>query len=271
MTPVLHRFRAIHRARFTARIAKSFLLVAVGMLSVGATQELRPARADQGRRSKPFPHDCNPTRIKDEDIENFHLVDTDLYRGGRPAYRQDVYLELAELGIRTIVNLETGEAKKEEAEVNRVNQVLSDRHSPQIKFIQFPISPFPQVFLTGVSDRGIRHLFEELQQAPKPVFLHCAQGKDRTGAIVALYRMRRHELLFDRAYQEALYYRFNESSDGGLIKTIRRYQDPKRFDDLPDPDPSAAPTVTVCIGGSASAPMPVSDARSFFFAKSSVE
>jgi hypothetical protein len=100
MTPVLHRFRAIHRGRFTARIAKSFLLVAVGMLSVGATQEPRPARADQGSQSKPFPQDCNPTRIKD--IESFHLVDTDLYRGGQPAYRQDVYMELAELGIRIL-------------------------------------------------------------------------------------------------------------------------------------------------------------------------
>jgi protein tyrosine/serine phosphatase len=240
------------------------------MLCVGAAPELR---AGQGKRSKHFPHDCNPTRIADKDIANFHQVDADLYRGGRPAYGKDVYLKLAELGIRTIVNLETGEANKEEAEVKRVNQVLSDRHLPQIKFIHFPISPFPQVFLTGVSDKGehgIPHLFAELQQAPKPIFLHCERGKDRTGAIVALYRMRRHELPFDRAYQEALHYRFNESLDGGLIKTIRRYQDSKRLADLPDPDASAAPTVTVCVGGSTSAPMPVSVAPSSFFAKSPV-
>lgn len=241
----------------THGINKSFLLVILCILSAGTTRDLRSAQAGSVPRSSPFPHDCNPTGVADQDIVNFHQVDADLYRGGRPAYRDKVYLDLAALGVRTVVNLETTEARAEEAEINHVNQILSESHLPQVKFVHFPITPIPQVSLTGIADEGengIRHLFEELQQAPKPLFLHCAHGKDRTGAVIALYRMRRGELSFDQAYQETLHYRFDESLDGGLIKTIKRYQDPKRLADLPDPDPSPASPVSVCIGGSTAAP-----------------
>ena len=257
MNAILHPDSVSHRARSAARIATSFLLLALAVLWAGATQRLRPAQVEQGKRSNNFPHDCNPTGITDKDIANFHQVDRDLYRGARPAYREDVYLKLVDLGIRTIVNLETGEASKEEAEVKQVNQELSGRHLPQVEFIHFPIRPILQVNLTGVPDEGehgIRHLFEELQQAPKPIFLHCAQGKDRTGAIAVLYRMRRHELAFEQAYDEALHYKFN-ILNRGLIRTMRRYRDPKALAELPDPDASAATPVGVCIGSSISAPM----------------
>ena len=233
------------------------------MLWAGGALQLPPVRAEQGKQSNLFPRDCNPTRITDNDIRNFHRVDRDLYRGARPAYRKDVYLKLVDLGIRTIVNLETGEAGKEEAAVKQINQELSERRLPEVKFIHFPISPILEVKLTGVPDGGedgIRHLFEELQQAPKPIFLHCNHGKDRTGAIVAVYRLRRHELSFEQAYKEALYYQFNTTSDRGLIRTVRRYRDPKKLASLPDPDTTSATAVGVCIGGSMSAPVPVSNA-----------
>jgi len=262
LTVVLQLGSAGHRTPSRARIAGSFLLLVLGMLWPGSAPQLQPAQAEQGKQSNGFPHDCNPTRIADNDIRNFHQVDRDLYRGARPAYRKDVYLKLVGLGIRTIVNLETGEASKEEAEVKQINQELSDRHLPQVKFIHFPISPTLQVILTGLpggGKHGARHLFEELQQAPKPIFLHCNHGKDRTGAIVVLYRMRRHELAFQQAYEEALHYKFN-SLDGGLIKTIRRYRDPKALVELPDPDASAAAAVGACVGGSMSLPTPVRDA-----------
>jgi protein tyrosine/serine phosphatase len=240
----------------THGINRSFLLVILCILSA-ATRYLRSAQADSVSRSSRFPHDCNPAGVTDKDIKNFHQVDADLYRGGRPAYRDKVYLDLAALGVRTIVNLETTEAGEEEAAINHVNQILSQRHSPPITFVHFPISILPQISLTGVPDEGengIRHLFEELQQAPKPIFVHCEHGKDRTGAVIALYRMRRGEMSFDQAYQEALHYRFDESLDGGLIKTIKRYQDPKTLAALPDPDPSPASPIGVCIAGSPAAP-----------------
>jgi len=246
-----------------ARIPRGFLQLALVMLSASAAEQLWCAQAAPGKPANKFPHDCNPTGITDKDIPNFRKVDQDLYRGARPTYRKDVYLKLAELGIRTIVNLETKEALKEEALVKQANQELSARHLPEIKFIHFPISPVLQDKLTGVPDGGeygIHHLFEELQTAPKPIFLHCEHGKDRTGAIVVIYRMRRHELTFEQAYKEALHYRFNRSSDRGLLTTMRRYRDPQILASLPDPEPSGATGMGVCIGSSNSVPLPIRNA-----------
>jgi len=93
--------------------ARGILLLVLGTLWAGSAPQL-PVQAEQGKRSNIFPHDCDPTRIRDNDIPNFHRVDRDLYRGARPAYRKDVYLKLVDLGIKTIINLETGDASKEE-------------------------------------------------------------------------------------------------------------------------------------------------------------
>src|SRR5580698_7627221 len=97
----------------------SFVLLALTILWAGAALQVWPAQVEQGKRPNRFPHDCNSAKITDNDIINFHQVDHDLYRGARPAYRKDVYLKLSDLGVRTIVNLETGEAAKEEAVVKQ--------------------------------------------------------------------------------------------------------------------------------------------------------
>jgi protein tyrosine/serine phosphatase len=236
----------------THGINKIFLLLILCILSAGATRDLRSAQPGSLPGSSRFPHDCNPTAITDQDIQNFHLVDADLYRGGRPANREEVYRKLAELGVRTVVNLETTEVETERAQIDRLNQGRSE----QIQFISFRINPFPEVLLTGIpdkGDKGIICLFKRLQDAPKPVFVHCREGKDRTGTVVLLYRIKRKEVTFEVARKEALWYGFNERWDRGLNKTIERYQG-GRLADLPDPDPSASSPPGVCIGGSSAAP-----------------
>jgi len=235
----------------THGINKIFLLVILCILSVGATRDLRSAQPGSLPGSSRFPHDCNPTAITDQDIENFHLVDADLYRGGRPDDREEAYRKLAELGVRTVVNLETTGVETERAQIKRLNQGRSE----PIQFINFPINP-AQVLVTGIQDKRIIDLFKRLQDAPKPVFVHCLQGKDRTGTVVLLYRLKRKELTFEVARKEALYYRFDEELNHGLNMTIERYQDPDagRLTALPDPDPSAASPPGVCIGGSSAAP-----------------
>ena len=125
-SPALQPGDASHRIR--SMTSRSFLPLVLGMLWAGAAPQLQPVQAEPGKRSNVFVHDCNPTRITDNDIRNFHQVDKDLYRGARPPYQSDVYKKLVELGIRTIVNLETGEASKKEAVVDRINQGLSDSH-----------------------------------------------------------------------------------------------------------------------------------------------
>jgi tyrosine-protein phosphatase SIW14 len=184
----------------------------------------------QGPCSVDFPHDANPTRVSDEDICNFHQVDADLYRGGRP--RPSAYPKLAKLGIRTIINLEEPNyAEREKAAVEELNRDLKPEDC--ISLISFPIDQ-TEIATDGVPDERLRDLFQQMQKARKPIFIHCYHGKDRTGAIVALYRMLRREKSFEEATEEALHYRLSQH-DVGVQNTIDRYRNPKKLKSLPRP------------------------------------
>ena len=93
-----------------------------------------------------------------------------------------------------------------------------------------------------MSDKKLRQLFAEMGRAPKPIFVTCKLGDDRTGVIVALYRMRRREMSFGRAEQEALRYHFHPDLLLGLKVTFDRYRDRREVNALPNPDPSPALT-----------------------------
>ena len=180
-----------------------------------------------------FPQDANPTPITSEDICNFHQVDARLYRGGRP--RPSAYPKLIDLGIRTIINFEEPEfSEKEKATVEELNQALAPDW--KMDFVSFPISP-AEIDETGVSHERLRELFGEIRDAKKPIFVHCYHGKNRTGAVVALYRMLLDQMSQKEAYEEAYHYRFSRN-DHGLSKTLDRYKSPKILQTLPRPEPA---------------------------------
>ncbi len=174
-----------------------------------------------------FPHDANPTSITDEDICNFHKVNSQVYRGGRPD--PSAYPKLERLGVRTILSLEeSGQAAKECDALARFNSTLKPEN--RIDFVSFPITPM-QISRAGLSDEQVERLFQLIQKARKPVFIHCYYGRDRTGAIIALYRMALEGVPYDKAYEEAVHYKFSPE-DAGLLKTLKRYKNPKRLSSL---------------------------------------
>ena len=181
------------------------------------------------------PRDCNPTTISDGDICDFHKLDNDLYRGGRPTCSGLSKLEA--LGIRTFIDLAGSEAA--------LHGCGDDARKAGLRFVSFHISLL-QIVLTGVSDERLRSLFALMQKAPKPIFLSCSLGRDRTGLIVALYRMKRREISFNKAEQEAVYYGYRPRFIG-LRKTLERYKDPRELRLLPAPSLSAAPPESICL------------------------
>ena len=173
-------------------------------------------------------------------VVNFHRVDSDLYRGGRPAYKEDVYLQFADLGIRTIINLEGGdEAKQEQKVIERVNKKLEKAGASPLLFISFPIDSFTDTVLRAPEDADIAKLFREIQSAPKPIYIHCQHGKDRTGMAVMLYRIWRGEETYSEAFNEAKYYRFSYWNFG-LRRTLDRYRTPEALRSLGDPPATKA-------------------------------
>lgn len=177
-----------------------------------------------------FPLDSNPTPINSEDVCNFHQVDAQLYRGGRP--RPSAYLKLAAAGIRTIINLEEEDsAEKEKVEIDNLNLWLPP--DKQVRFFSLPIDS-TEIEEIGISDDKLRSLFKQIRDAEKPIFIHCYHGKDRTGAVVAIYRMLMKQKSFSEAYKEAYHYGFVREVYG-LSKTVDRYGSEKWLRTLPRP------------------------------------
>jgi tyrosine-protein phosphatase SIW14 len=102
-------------------------------------------------------------------LPNFDQVSTNLYRGAQP--KVDGFEELARRGIRTIVNLRSKHADDlpDGSPIREVRiPMLADK--PQVDDIR--------VFLRTVTDT-----------TNQPVFVHCRRGADRTGLMVASYRI----------------------------------------------------------------------------------
>jgi tyrosine-protein phosphatase SIW14 len=209
----------------------SALLLASALLVNGAPLQARLIR-------HPNRPDCNPTEITPKDIRGFHRVDQDLYRGGHPSCSG--YAKLQALGIRTIIDLQGGLERK----IERCKVKGAADNNGQFRFIPFDIKLY-QTAVTGVSEARVNSLFALIAQAPKPIFINCKFGEDRTGMVIAIYRMKRGEMNYQEARSEALYYGF-EPRLCGLNKTLKRYRDPQKLAALPMPDPSPPPLSSVC-------------------------
>jgi protein tyrosine/serine phosphatase len=182
----------------------------------------------------PHPQDCNPGAITQKEVPNFHYVDNDLYRGGHPDCAG--LLKLEDLGIRTVVDLGGG--------VAGTFHHCKDAQAAGIQVIRYKIS-LPEITLLGVPDKKLRNLFALIQNAPKPIFLSCSLGRDRTGLIVALYRLKRGEMSFPEAESEAIYYGYRPHF-WGLHRAFERYKIPRELERLPAPAPVEAPAASVC-------------------------
>jgi protein tyrosine/serine phosphatase len=123
------------------------------------------------------------------DIPNFYKVDEALYRGGQP--KHEGYARLKSLGIKTIISLR-GENKttRQEKEIAK---------NMDMNFYNLPMS----VFKWPEDTQVLTFLDIVLTKANQPVFVHCEGGRDRTGAIVAMYRVVVSGLTIKQAYREA--------------------------------------------------------------------
>ena len=104
-------------------------------------------------------------------LPNCHCVNRDLYRGAQ--FDEDGVAQLKKLGIKTVITLRRTQSDEE---------ILA---GTGIQCVQIPTKAWDAhqedqaaEFLRIVSDRRRR-----------PVFVHCSFGGDRTGAMVAVYRM----------------------------------------------------------------------------------
>lgn len=102
--------------------------------------------------------------------ENFFKVTPDLYRAGQPT--SDAMKAYEAFGIKTVINLRNHHTDDDEAK--GTNLVL----------VHLATST------TGVTDDEFMvKALQAIREAQKPVLVHCMHGADRTGLVMAMYRM----------------------------------------------------------------------------------
>jgi tyrosine-protein phosphatase SIW14 len=117
-------------------------------------------------------------RAADQDpvhVRNFGRVDATLYRGAEPS---SVALEeLQRLGVKLIIDL-----RQTSAATLRERDEAQQLH---MQYLNLPLRP-----MSAPSKDDVRRVLVLLEnRGSNPVFLHCWRGKDRTGTIVACYRI----------------------------------------------------------------------------------
>ncbi len=125
-----------------------------------------------------------------EGIKNFYQVDEHVYRGGQPSKEGFEYL--TKLGVKTVINLREADRRSEEEQ-----RLVT---SAGMKYINVPMTGLQAP--TDADTSKILSILED--QSTGPVFVHCKRGADRTGAVIAAYRIDHDGWDNTRALKEAL-------------------------------------------------------------------
>lgn len=115
------------------------------------------------------------TDAASKNLPNFHKVNDRLYRGGQP--KEAGFAELKAMGITTVIDLRDDDenALEEKAMVEKAG----------MKFINKPLENWSRP-----DEKDIDEILKQITiAANQPVFVHCKRGKDRTGTVMAIYRM----------------------------------------------------------------------------------
>ncbi len=106
-----------------------------------------------------------------------------LWRGSKPA--PGGAASLLSLGVRTVVNLELLHDDLKAFQLARPSKVLFD------KLYYFRIHEWePNVVITpSVVDSHVAEFLAIVKTQPKPIYVHCRSGQNRTGVMVAAYRV----------------------------------------------------------------------------------
>jgi protein tyrosine phosphatase (PTP) superfamily phosphohydrolase (DUF442 family) len=135
-------------------------------------------------------------------LENFGQVNDHIYRGGQP--NRYNYRQLAAIGIKTVVDLR-GDSERD-------SRALAE--GAGMRYINLPMEPkqYPQ-------PDAAQHFLEIVNdQSNWPVYVHCAGGRHRTGAMIAVYRITIDGWDIERTYQEMKDYDFYTKRGHGCYR-----------------------------------------------------
>ena len=152
-------------------------------------------------------------------IARFSQVDETLYRGARPEPNQ--MTELKELGIDTIIDFTTERFKQPGYSEAEQAELLGIKHCR-----------IPLVSCENPSDEDINKFFEIIQNAKKnrqKVFIHCLEGRDRTGLFTELYKIKFGLSDAQTSINNLIKNRYNFSENPLAINFIKEFSQTRAF------------------------------------------
>ncbi len=142
-------------------------------------------------------------------VENFGRVTAQLYRGAQPT--AEGFDQLQSLGVKIIVDF-----RDEKGAIERERKAIEER---RLQFVSIPWNarhdPTPE---------QVREFFEVLRAHPaEKIFAHCHYGADRTGTMVAAYRIAGQGWTADEAVREMKAYHLHHFWLPNLGRYIRKF------------------------------------------------
>jgi len=144
-------------------------------------------------------------------VENFAVVvDDELYRGGQPSY--EGITSLKEHGVRTVIDLR------------------DDRNPAERMWVEEAGLAYVNIGTNAgrVEPAKIAKFLKEVDEAQKPIFVHCYHGRDRTGLEVAVYRMVEQGWPREAALKELYAHGYHWAVFPGIARYVRTFE-PEQF------------------------------------------
>ena len=129
-----------------------------------------------------------PSVVAVPGIPNFHQVNDHIFRGGQPA--AEAWPSLARLGVKSVIDLRREDEHSTAAEAQAVTAAGMSYYNVPMKGVVEPTNEQIAKILT-------------LLNSQDPVFVHCKRGADRTGTVIACYRIAHDRWEHKQALNEA--------------------------------------------------------------------
>jgi protein tyrosine phosphatase (PTP) superfamily phosphohydrolase (DUF442 family) len=211
------RLTPVRSARFLT--AAFGVLLAAPAFSQGAAPDLGRAQGEAARILAAGPQkdargvrgtpDADSVETPTEPLGNFHLVSPGFYRSAQPS--NEGYAQLRDLGVKTILTLKSNG-----------DQEKRDAGAYGLAVENVPMSGF-----AAPTFEQMDQALDIIATARRPLLVHCQYGKDRTGFVVASYRVTVEKKDVDASVQEAYDYGCCFAPFGdlkGFLESYRRHR-----------------------------------------------
>jgi len=124
-------------------------------------------------------------------VPNFHQVNQQVFRGAQPT--KEGWSSLAKLGVKVVIDLR----QDKEGGEHLISAEAKAVQEAGMRYVNVPLKG-----IVAPPDDQIAKILTILN-GPDPAFVHCREGKDRTGVAIACYRIAHDRWDSKRALDEA--------------------------------------------------------------------